>query len=95
MYQFSVPLNNCGTSTGNSIPDSSPGASFENVLIFQMDPSVQEVWDQARKVSCGGGGDKNFKKIVNFQPFAVGMLDVVSVSTSAKDLVLGKAKQFG
>ncbi len=32
--------------------DSGSGTFFENTIVVQYDPQVQEVWDQARKLRC-------------------------------------------
>ena len=32
--------------------DSGSGTYFENTIVVQYDPQVQEVWDQARKLRC-------------------------------------------
>ena len=56
--QFDVAINSCGT-TGNTEnglygygADSGSGTYFENTIVVQYDPQVQEVWDQARKLRC-------------------------------------------
>ena len=52
--KFDVSINSCGT-TGNTEnglygygADSGSGTFFENTIVVQYDPQVQEVWDQAR-----------------------------------------------
>ncbi len=56
--KFDVSINSCGT-TGNTEnglygygADSGSGTFFENTIVVQYDPQVQEVWDQARKLRC-------------------------------------------
>merc|ERR1711983_433559 len=56
--KFDVSINSCGT-TGNTEnglygygADSGSGTYFENTIVIQYDPQVQEVWDQARKLRC-------------------------------------------
>lgn len=51
------------------------GTFFENTIIIQFDPQVQEVWDQARKLRCTW--HDQYEKSVTFRPFPVDMLDVV------------------
>ena len=51
------------------------GTFFENTIIVQFDPQVQEVWDQARKLRCTW--HDQYEKSVTFRPFPVDMLDVV------------------
>ncbi|XP_043191604.1 AT-rich interactive domain-containing protein 1A-like [Amphibalanus amphitrite] len=77
--QFDVSINSCGT-TGNSDSGhggygADTGTFFENTIIIQYDPQVQEVWDQARKLRCTW--HNQYEKAVTFRPFPVDMLDVV------------------
>ncbi|KAA0199830.1 hypothetical protein HAZT_HAZT009712 [Hyalella azteca] len=78
---FDVSINSCGT-TGNTEnglygygSQSGSGTYFENTIVIQYDPQVQEVWDQARKLRCTW--HDQYEKSVTFRPFAVDMLDVV------------------
>ncbi|KAF7490439.1 hypothetical protein SSS_04424 [Sarcoptes scabiei] len=78
---FDVSINSCGT-TGNAQgtyynEDVSPDNAqfFENTIIIQYDPQVQEVWDQVRKIRCTW--HDQYEKSVSFRPFPVDMLDVV------------------
>jgi hypothetical protein len=79
--KFDVSINSCGT-TGNTEnglygygADSGSGTYFENTIVIQYDPQVQEVWDQARKLRCTW--HDQYEKSVTFRPFPVDMLDVV------------------
>lgn len=79
--QFDIAINSCGT-TGNTEnglygygADSGSGTYFENTIVVQYDPQVQEVWDQARKLRCTW--HDQYEKSVTFRPFPVDMLDVV------------------
>merc|ERR1712128_60136 len=79
--QFDIAINSCGT-TGNTEnglygygADSGSGTFFENTIVVQYDPQVQEVWDQARKLRCTW--HDQYEKSVTFRPFPVDMLDVV------------------
>lgn len=79
---FDVSINSCGTigNTQNGLygydgGSSGTGSFFENTIIVQYDPQVQEVWDQARKLRCTW--HNNYEKAVTFRPFPVDMLDVV------------------
>ncbi|XP_042222684.1 LOW QUALITY PROTEIN: uncharacterized protein LOC121866992 [Homarus americanus] len=78
---FDVSINACGT-TGNTEnglygygSQSGSGTFFENTIVVQYDPQVQEVWDQARKLRCTW--HDQYEKSVTFRPFPVDMLDVV------------------
>merc|ERR1719210_3313065 len=78
---FDIAINSCGT-TGNTEnglygygADSGSGTFFENTIVVQYDPQVQEVWDQARKLRCTR--HEQYEKSVTFRPFPVDMLDVV------------------
>lgn len=78
---FDVSINACGT-TGNTEnglygygSQSGSGTYFENIIVVQYDPQVQEVWDQARKLRCTW--HDQYEKSVTFRPFPVDMLDVV------------------
>ncbi|XP_064457113.1 uncharacterized protein LOC135367949 [Ornithodoros turicata] len=79
---FDVSINSCGTIGnaqnglyGHDGGNSGTGSFFENTIIIQYDPQVQEVWDQARKLRCTW--HNNYEKAVTFRPFPVDMLDVV------------------
>ncbi|KPM10573.1 NADH dehydrogenase 1 alpha subcomplex subunit 9 [Sarcoptes scabiei] len=78
---FDIRIDSCGT-TGNMGPNSlsafgnvNVGNFFENIVIFQYDPFVQEAWDQARKLRCTW--HDQYEKSVSFRPFPVDMVDVV------------------
>jgi len=78
---FDVSINTCGTN-GNTETglygygsQAGSGTFFENTIIIQFDPQVQEVWDQARKLRCTW--HDQYEKSVTFRPFPVDMLDVV------------------
>ncbi|KAI2807049.1 hypothetical protein BLOT_009011 [Blomia tropicalis] len=78
---FDIRMDACGT-TGNmgstSLIPTGPGSAgnfFENTVIFQYDPFVQEAWDQARKLRCTW--HDSYEKSVSFRPFPVDMVDVV------------------
>ncbi|XP_045621234.2 uncharacterized protein [Procambarus clarkii] len=78
---FDVSINACGTigNTENGLygygSQSGSGTFFENTIVLQYDPQVQEVWDQARKLRCTW--HDQYEKSVTFRPFPVDMLDVV------------------
>lgn len=78
---FEISIHACGTSgnTENGLygygADSGSGTYFENIVVIQYDPQVQEVWDQARKLRCTW--HDQYEKSVTFRPFPVDMLDVV------------------
>lgn len=78
---FDISINSCGTSgnTENGLygygSQSGSGTFFENTIVVQYDPQVQEVWDQARKLRCTW--HDQYEKSVTFRPFSVDMLDVV------------------
>lgn len=77
--QFDIGLHQCGTAgnteNGNYGYESGAGNFFENIIVVQYDPQVQEVWDQARKLRCTW--HDQYEKSVTFRPFPVDMLDVV------------------
>ena len=78
---FDISINSCGTqgNTENGLygygSQSGSGTYFENTIVVQYDPQVQEVWDQARKLRCTW--HDQYEKSVTFRPFSVDMLDVV------------------
>ncbi|CAO1410196.1 unnamed protein product [Diamesa hyperborea] len=77
--QFEIGIHACGTA-GNTENgaygyESGAGNYFENIIVIQYDPQVQEVWDQARKLRCTW--HDQYEKSVTFRPFPVDMLDVV------------------
>jgi Zona pellucida-like domain len=77
--QFEIGLHQCGTAgnteNGHYGYESGSGNYFENIIVIQYDPQVQEVWDQARKLRCTW--HDQYEKSVTFRPFPVDMLDVV------------------
>lgn len=78
---FEISIHTCGTAgnTENGLygygAESGSGTYFENIIVVQYDPQVQEVWDQARKLRCTW--HDLYEKSVTFRPFPVDMLDVV------------------
>ncbi|KAH0554488.1 uncharacterized protein LOC123263327 [Cotesia glomerata] len=78
---FEIGIHACGTAgnTENGLygygAESGSGTYFENIIVVQYDPQVQEVWDQARKLRCTW--HDLYEKSVTFRPFPVDMLDVV------------------
>ncbi|XP_012288801.1 uncharacterized protein LOC105704293 [Orussus abietinus] len=78
---FEISVHACGTAgnTENGLygygAESGSGTYFENIIVVQYDPQVQEVWDQARKLRCTW--HDLYEKSVTFRPFPVDMLDVV------------------
>ncbi|GAB6029255.1 hypothetical protein CHUAL_005022 [Chamberlinius hualienensis] len=78
---FDIAIDGCGTfgSTQNGVygfgENSGSGSYFENTIVIQYDPSVQEVWDQARKLRCSW--HDYYEKSVTFKPFNVEMMDIV------------------
>ncbi|CAG0893633.1 unnamed protein product [Darwinula stevensoni] len=71
-YSFSISVDDCGT----AIEGAGDNKVIANTIVLQMDPLVQEAWDAARKVSCVWSGQQ--EKTVKFDPFQVGMLEVIS-----------------
>ncbi|KAJ8682695.1 hypothetical protein QAD02_018487 [Eretmocerus hayati] len=78
---FEIGIHACGTAgnTENALyafgGETGSGTYFENIVVIQYDPQVQEVWDQARKLRCTW--HDLYEKSVTFRPFPVDMLDVV------------------
>lgn len=79
---FEIGIHACGTAGnteaglyGYGSDSSGSGTYFENIIVIQYDPQVQEVWDQARKLRCTW--HDQYEKSVTFRPFPVDMLDVV------------------
>jgi hypothetical protein len=52
---------------------------ISNIIIVQMDPDVQEIWDSARKINCEWTSALVTQKRVQFEPFEVQMLDYEEV----------------
>ena len=73
-FNYDIPSENCGSEM-ETIGDT---VELSNVLIFQNDADIQEIWDFARRITCNWV-ERQSKK-VTFDPFAVGML-------SAEELV--------
>jgi hypothetical protein len=85
--EFQIPVDSCGTNVANidSGDGSPPKKGFENIVVFQNDPTYQEVWDHARMIVCRYSMDDDFElkeKRVVFKPVVIDMLDVVSVSVN-------------
>ena len=74
------------------LPSSSSSSSAQmativsNIIIVQMDPDVQEVWDSARKINCEWSS--LIQKRVQFEPFEVAMLDYEEVRFTGEDSVV-------
>lgn len=78
---FDIGINTCGTqgNTQNGLygmgGNTGSGTFFENTIVIQYDPNVQEVYDHARKLRCTW--HDQYEKAVTFRPFPVDMLDIV------------------
>lgn len=78
---FDISINSCGTqgNTQNGLygmgGNTGSGTYFENTIVIQYDPNVQEVYDHARKLRCTW--HDQYEKAVTFRPFPVDMLDIV------------------
>ena len=78
---FDISINSCGTqgNTQNGLygmgQNTGSGTFFENTIVIQYDPNVQEVYDHARKLRCTW--HDQYEKAVTFRPFPVDMLDIV------------------
>lgn len=78
---FEIGIHHCGTAgnTENGYygygSESGSGTYFENVIVIQYDPQVQEIWDQARKLRCTW--HDQYEKRVTFRPFPVDMLEII------------------
>lgn len=78
---FDIGINSCGTqgNTQNGLygmgGNTGSGTFFENTIVIQYDPNVQEVYDHARKLRCTW--HDQYEKAVTFRPFPVDMLDIV------------------
>merc|ERR1719192_1805316 len=73
-YSFTIPTQGCGTeltARGSEL------SKAENVVIVQLDPVVQEVWDTARRISCSW--EDSYQKSISFQPFSVDSVNTVTV----------------
>ncbi|XP_022253032.1 uncharacterized protein LOC111088153 [Limulus polyphemus] len=92
-YTFFIPKEDCGTVTFPDPTNQETILNFENTIIFQMDPSFQEAWDLARRISCQWVDI--FKKRIEFQPFVVDMLDVVSVPFQGDEIECWMDLQIG
>ncbi|XP_013778928.1 uncharacterized protein LOC106463446 [Limulus polyphemus] len=75
-YEFVIPMSGCGTVANDNI-DGTGQFGFDNTIIFQNDELFQEIWDVARKISCGW--ISSIEKFVTFRPFTVDMLEVKEV----------------
>jgi len=94
--QFEIYLNSCGmtASDTNNYGQPNPAGSFvENTIVFQFDPLVQEVWDQARKLRCTWYD--YYEKKVTFKPFQVDMLSAVTANFLGDNLQCWMQIQVG
>ncbi|XP_042221925.1 uncharacterized protein LOC121866368 isoform X2 [Homarus americanus] len=78
-YTFAVPMDGCGTAASDD-----DDTIVSNVVIFQMDSTVQELWDTAKKLSCVW--TNKYNKAVNFEPLQVSMLEVVQTRFEGDDI---------
>ena len=81
---FEIPVDKCGTNVLDIDGEDGtpPKRGFENIVVFQNDPTYQEVYDHARMVVCRYTLEDDFdlkEKRVVFRPVVIDMLDVVSV----------------
>ncbi|CAG2166525.1 unnamed protein product, partial [Oppiella nova] len=88
--EFSIPVDKCGTNTVDIDGEDGtpPKRGFENIVVFQNDPTYQEVYDHARMVVCRYTLDDDFdlkEKRVVFRPVVIDMLDVVSIPVRDAD----------
>ena len=58
--------------------DSGSGTYFENTIVVQYDPQVQEVWDQARKLRCTW--HDQYEKSVTFRYNSCFLLEYLCIS---------------
>ncbi|CAG0883752.1 unnamed protein product [Cyprideis torosa] len=77
-YEFQILRESCGTQLIDNFQTGGQ-AYLENVIIFQNEPGIQEVWDQARRLRCLWQG--NIDKVVTYA-FNVDMLDQEIVTFS-------------
>ncbi|XP_067143096.1 cuticlin-3-like [Centruroides vittatus] len=86
---FDILINMCGTHGdteslyGLGVIDKI-GSYFENTIIIQYDPQVQEVWDLARKLRCTW--HDHYERLVSFRPFLVDSLEVFRVEFAGDDV---------
>ncbi|CAG2115908.1 unnamed protein product, partial [Medioppia subpectinata] len=88
--EFSIPVDKCGTKTQDIDGEDGtpPKRGFENIVVFQNDPTYQEVFDHARMIVCRYTLDDDFElkeKRVVFKPVVIDMLDVVSIPVREAD----------
>lgn len=101
---FDISINSCGTqgNTQNGLygmgGNTGSGTYFENTIVVQYDPNVQEVYDHARKLRCTW--HDQYEKAVTFRPFPVDMLDIVRADFAGDNvgcwmqIQVGKGKFF-
>ncbi|KAJ4435288.1 hypothetical protein ANN_17898, partial [Periplaneta americana] len=82
-FSFTVRLNACGTQFIDQFKEGGQ-AYLENVLVFQNEPGIQEVWDTVRRVRCLWEGNIKESLSVNL---AIGMLSQEIVTFSGDTAV--------
>lgn len=68
-FRFSVPIEGCGTTGQLEAATRTQDMYFENTIIIQTDPIIQEEWDVARNIRCTW--PHTFSKSVVATPFKV------------------------
>ncbi|XP_055357630.1 uncharacterized protein LOC129602593 [Paramacrobiotus metropolitanus] len=92
-FTFTIPINACGTQSGNDDTKSPPIRYIENTIIMQNDAMIQQLTDVARKVRCNW--NSNFRNTITFTPFRVDMGIATSVNFNGDDVTTAMSVQVG
>ncbi|KAK3860421.1 hypothetical protein Pcinc_033528 [Petrolisthes cinctipes] len=82
--KFSVPIEGCGTTGQLEAATRTQDMYFENTIIIQTDPIIQEEWDVARNIRCTWA--HTFSKSVVATPFKVYEPEKVPVRLDARSI---------
>ena len=85
---FEIGTHSCGTinnlESTNHYERYDTNNYFENIIIIQFDPQVQQKSDQARKLRCTW--HDHYEKEITFQPLAIDTLDVIQTDFSGDNV---------
>ncbi|KAK8379178.1 hypothetical protein O3P69_019194 [Scylla paramamosain] len=84
VYRFTIPIDGCGTEAEEGVGESGKDRAVGNTIIIQTDPLIQEVWDEARHITCTWS--HSLTKSVAFLPLKVYEPDIVDVQLDSRSV---------
>ncbi|XP_045110419.1 uncharacterized protein LOC123504150 [Portunus trituberculatus] len=84
VYKFTIPIDGCGTKAEEGLGVSGKDREVGNTVIIQSDPLIQEVWDEARHITCSWS--HSMTKSVAFLPLKVYEPEMVDVQFDSRSV---------